>query len=254
MAVAATPPPASKKHTTRGLFRSLRGNALKPAWDVGGVGHSCDLPLGHSCDLPWLHIVQHCSLQGQIDRPELSDMKSRLNHPQLTNERSTTWVQTERAAHEAWGRLTVSSPRAAALMHYLVAEMDESAAVVASHATLAALSGMSTSTVKRAIADLKAGNWVQALQLGGKGGALAFVVNSRVGWATKRNKMHMAAFTAKVLASGQEQEPDYLDGPPLHRLPVLAPGEMQLPMGNGEDPPSQPAIPGLEPDLPNIGS
>ena len=233
--------------------RSLRGNGWKPAPDVGGVGHSCDLPLGHSCDLPWLHIVQICSLQDQADSSELIDMKSNLTHPQLSNARPTTWVQTERAAHEAWGRLTVSSPRAAALMHYLVAEMDESAAVVASHATLAALSGMSTSTVKRAIADLKAGNWVQVLQLGGKGGALAFVVNSRVGWATKRNKMHMAVFTAKVLASGQEQEPDYLDGPPLHKLPVLAPGEMQLPMGDGEGPPSQPAIPGLEPDLPNIG-
>lgn len=47
-----------KKTTTRGLFRSLRGNGWKPAPDVGGVGHSCDLPLGHSCDLPWLHIVQ----------------------------------------------------------------------------------------------------------------------------------------------------------------------------------------------------
>jgi hypothetical protein len=32
--------------------RSLRGNGLKPAPDIGGVGHSYDLPLGHSCDLP----------------------------------------------------------------------------------------------------------------------------------------------------------------------------------------------------------
>lgn len=180
-------------------------------------------------------------------------MKSKLNHPQLTREpTTTTWVQTERAAHEAWGKLTVSSPRAAALMHYLVAEMDESAAVVASHATLAAISGMSTSTIKRAIADLKAGNWVQVLQIGGKGGALAFVVNSRVGWAARRDKLHMAAFTAKVLASGQEQESGYLEGPPLHKLPMLAPGEAQLPTGDGEDPPSQPAIPGLEPELPSV--
>ena len=50
--------------------------------------------------------------------------------------------------------------------------------------------------------------------------------------------MHMSAFTAKVLAFGQEQEPDYLDGPPLHKLPVLAPGELQLPRGPGEAPPS----------------
>lgn len=180
-------------------------------------------------------------------------MKSQLTHPQLTREPAkTTWVQTERAAHEAWGRLTVSSPRAAALMHYLVAEMDESAAVVASHATLSAISGMSPSTVKRAISDLKSGNWVQVIQLGGKGGALAFIVNSRVGWATKREKLHMAAFTAKVLASGQEQESGYLEAPQLHRLPMLSPGEAQLPTGEGETPPSQPAIDGLEHDLPSI--
>lgn len=186
---------------------------------------------------------------------ELIDMKSKLIHPQLTREQnSSTWVQTERSAHEAWGRLTVSSPRAAALMHYLVAEMDESAAVVASHATLSAISGMSPSTIKRAIADLKAGNWVQVLQIGGKGGALAFVVNSRVGWATKRDKIHMAAFTAKVLASGKEQEAGYLEGAPLHAIPMLAPGEAQLPTGDGEDPPSQPAIPGLEPELPSVRS
>lgn len=179
-------------------------------------------------------------------------MKPNVNPPQVSREHSTTWVQTERAAHEAWGRLTVSSPRAAALMHYLVAEMDESAAVVASHATLAALSGMSASTVKRAIADLKAGNWVEVLQIGGKGGALAFVVNSRVGWATRRDKLHMAAFTAKVLATGQEQEQGYLDGPQLHPLPMISPGEKQLPTGDGEGPPSQPAITGLEHDLPAI--
>lgn len=201
-----------------------------------------------------LLIVQDWALQGHSDSSELIDMKSELTHPQLTRERSTTWVQTDRAAHEAWGRLTISSPRAAALMHYLVAEMDESAAVVASHATLAALSGMSPSTVKRAIADLKAGNWVQVLQLGGKGGALAFVVNSRVGWAAKRNKLHMAVFTAKVLASSQEQEPGYLSAPPLHQLPMLAPGDAQLPTGEGEDPPSQPSIPGLEHDLPSVQS
>lgn len=189
-------------------------------------------------------------------RSELIDMKSNLTHPQLRYEhpkKQTTWVQTERAAHEAWGKLTVSSPRAAALMHYLVAEMDESAAVVASHATLAAISGMSASTVKRAIADLKAGNWVQVVQIGGKGGALAFIVNSRVGWATRRDKLHLAAFTAKVLASANEQEGDYLENaPPLHKLPMLSPGEQQLPTGDGEDPPSQPALEGLEHELPHV--
>lgn len=178
-------------------------------------------------------------------------MKSQLNHPQPTLDRHT-WVQTERAAHEAWGRLTVASPRAAALMHHLCAQMDRSAAVVASHAALAALTGMSASTIKRAITDLKAGNWIEVVQLGGKGGALAFIVNSRVGWAASREKIHMAAFTARVLAVGTEQESGYLEAGPLRQIPAMRTGEMQLPAGNGEDPPSQPSIPGIEPDLPSI--
>lgn len=191
-------------------------------------------------------------MRDHISANYLNDMKPHMTHPQLTQEGRQTWVQTERAAHEAWGRLTVASPRAAALMHHLVARMDQSAAVVASHATLAAITGMSASTIKRAIADLKAGNWVQAVQLGGKGGALAFVVNSRVGWATTREKIHLAAFSAQVLAIGDEQDGDYLDGPQLHRLPILRNGERQLPSGPGQTPPSQPAIDGLEPDLPSI--
>jgi hypothetical protein len=174
-----------------------------------------------------------------------------MNHPQLTTDRHT-WVQTERAAHEAWGHLTVASPRAAALMHHLCAQMDRSAAVVASHAVLAALTGMSPSTIKRAINDLKVGNWIEVVQLGGKGGALAFIVNSRVGWATSRDKIHMAAFTARVLAVDSEQEPGHLTAPALRKLPILGPGEYQLPSGDGEVPPSQPSIPGMEHDLPAI--
>ena len=118
----------------------------------------------------------------------MNDKKSQLNYPLLTQSGKQTWVQTERSAHEAWGRLTVSSPRAAALMHHLVAHMDQQTAVVASHNVLSQITGMSPSTVKRAISDLKAGNWVQVVQIGGKGGALAFIVNSRVGWATDRDK------------------------------------------------------------------
>lgn len=186
-------------------------------------------------------------------RSNLNDIKSKMTYPKTTSARQT-WVQTERAAHEAWGRLTISSPRAAALMHHLVAQMDQSAAVVASHAALAALTGMSASTIKRAINDLKAGNWIEVLQLGGKGGALAFVINSNVGWATRRDKRHMAVFTARVIAVGDEQEEGYLERAALHQIPVLSQGEQQLPSGPGEDPPSQPSIDGLEPDLPSVQS
>lgn len=174
-----------------------------------------------------------------------------MTYPQTTSNRQT-WVQTDRAVHEAWGRLTVSSPRAAALMHHLVAQMDQSAAVVASHAALATITGMSASTIKRAINDLKSGNWIDSIQLGGKGGALAFVINSNVAWSARRDKRHLAVFTARVIAIGDEQEQGYLERPALHQIPIMSSGEQQLPSGHGEEPPSQPSIDGFEPDLPSV--
>lgn len=171
----------------------------------------------------------------------------------LTQSERQTWVQTDRKAHEAWGRLVLDSPRAAGLLHTLVAHMDESAAVVCSYKVLSELSGMSFSTVRRAIAELKAGQWIQTVQLGGKGGSLAFIVNSRVAWATKREHLALAVFSARVIASSEEQDTDALEGPPLRRIPTLRHvGELQLPTGPGEDPPSQPAIDGMEPDLPAV--
>lgn len=181
-------------------------------------------------------------------------MKSHMGTPPLTESKRQTWVQTERAAHESWGHLTVSSPRAAALMHQLVAHMDHSAAVVASYATLAKISRMSLATVRRAVDDLKSGNWIQVVQVGGKGGANAFVVNSRVGWAAPRDKLHLAAFSARVLAAAEDQDEATLTGPELRRLPVLRHGEKQLPTGPGEPPPHQPSLGGLEPDLPALAA
>jgi DNA-binding GntR family transcriptional regulator len=113
----------------------------------------------------------------------------------------------------------MSSPRAAALAHFLVANMEKSGAVVASYATLAKMTGMSVSTIRRAVDDLKAGRWIEAVQIGGKGGANAFCINSRVAWAQERNKMHLASFTARVLADKDEQQT--VDDVPLRRIPIL---------------------------------
>lgn len=136
------------------------------------------------------------------------------------------------------------------MAHFLVAHMERTGAVVASYATLAKITGMSVATVRRALDDLKADRWIEVVQIGGKGGANAYVINSRVAWALGRDKLHMAAFTARVIADAEEQP--QLDDTPLRRIPTLHPGELQLPTGPGEDPPSQPSIPGMEPDLPSL--
>ena len=132
---------------------------------------------------------QLCYYVVQTNGAPMRTIESKLSHPPLTRSARQTWVQTDRAAHEAWGHLVHKSPRAAALMHHLVAHMDQSAAVVASYATLAKICGFSVATVRRAVDDLKSRQWIQVVQIGGKGAANAFVVNSRVAWAANRDML-----------------------------------------------------------------
>lgn len=167
--------------------------------------------------------------------------------------RPGTWVQTERKAHEAWGDLALKSPRAAALLHRLVAHMGHQNAVVINQKTLAEIMGCTVRTVQRAVADLVADKWIQAVNLGGAGTINVYVVNDRVAWGEKRSMQpHVSVFSAAVVARADEQDAITLDGPDLRRIPMLYPGEQQLPTGPGKEPPSQPSIPGMEPDLPHI--
>lgn len=173
--------------------------------------------------------------------------------PEIAGSVRGTWVQTERAAHEAWAALIGRQPRAAALLHLLVANMDRTGALVASQATLASLLGVSVATVKRALVVLSDECWVEVVRVGSeRGGANAYIVNRRVAWADKRENQRYAAFDARILVSEAEQDTPVIDRPPLRSMPSLQPGDMQLPHGDGLPPPSQPAMGGLEPDLPAI--
>ena len=165
---------------------------------------------------------------------------------------SGTWVQTERAAHERWAKLIGSHPKAAALMHVIVGNMGRHNALVASVPNLQRMMGCSRNTALRAINVLKEQNWIEVRQLGGVGTTNAYIVNDRVAWTGSRDGIRYSLFSAAVLVSDDEQ-PDKAEigaQPPLERVPALYPGDRQLPTGNGLDPPTQPPLVGLEPDLP----
>lgn len=163
------------------------------------------------------------------------------------------WVQTERSAHEAWARLSVRSPRAAALLHVLVARMGQENAVVISQKILASLVGCTDRTIRTAVKELVDDNWIQVVKLGGGLSTVAYVVNSNVGWTQRRDELCTARFTATVVADRADQDEKTLTHKDLRRIPVLYAGEQQLPTGPGEDPPAQPSLEGLEPDLPSLG-
>lgn len=159
------------------------------------------------------------------------------------------WVQTDKKAHEVWARFTLQKPTASALLHYMCAYMVDQNALVISQSVLAKRLGVSPRTIATAISDLSANQWIQIVRLG-KGKECAYVVNDRVAWDKPRDKLNLSLFSANVVADADDQYE--LEGPPLKRIPVLFPGERQLPTGPGEDPPSQPAIEGLEVDLPSL--
>lgn len=161
------------------------------------------------------------------------------------------WVQTDRKTHEEWARFSVKKPTASGLLHLLVANMGHQNAVAVPQKVLAKMMGVSDRTIRTALTDLVAGNWIQVVRLG-KGKEAVYVVNDRVAWGQKRSQFHLSTFSATIIADAEDQDDKTLSNTPLRRIPTLYPGEVQLPTGPGEDPPSQPHLDGMEPDLPAI--
>jgi hypothetical protein len=160
------------------------------------------------------------------------------------------FVQTDRATHEAWARFSLRRPAASAVLHYLVANVGHANAVIIPQKAVAKALGVSDRTIRSAISDLAEGNWLQVVRIGA-GRECAYVLNDRVAWADKRDNLRLSRFSAQVIADADDQSPETLEGPPLHRLPSMFEGEQQLPSGPGLPPTSQPFLPDLEPDLPS---
>lgn len=162
------------------------------------------------------------------------------------------WLQTERVAHEAWAKLISEAPKAAQLMHLLVARIGEHNAVVISQRNLIRLMAASRPTVQRAVKKLRDDLWIEVRQIGERGTTNAYIVNDRVAWRGRRDGIRYSLFSANVIISDDEQ-PDAgeLDSQePLRQIPSIGRGEQQLPTGPGLPPPSEPVFPGMEVDLP----
>jgi hypothetical protein len=180
-------------------------------------------------------------------------MTGRPKQVGLTSPPTGTWVQTERAAHEKWAKLAIMHPRSSALLHVMISQMGRNNALISSQSNLARAAGCSVRTLQRSLEVLKQQNWVEIRQIGPTGTTCAYIINDRVAWSGARDGIRYSVFSAMVLVSDDEQ-PDKarLDTQEkLTRIPSLYPGERQLPSGPGLPPPSEPSLPGLEPDLPS---
>lgn len=167
-------------------------------------------------------------------------------------QRPTEWVQVPRASLEAMAKLIGDSPAAAQLLTTITGRMGMNNALIASQQTLAEITGLHLSSVKRAMKLLRDGRWITIVRIGKTGTVSAIVVNDRVAWFGPREKMRFSLFSATVIASEAEQEnmEHLLNEAPMIEIPAIYRGEMQMPAGDGLPPPSEPPLPGFEPDLP----
>src|SRR3546814_18893431 len=104
------------------------------------------------------------------------------------------WVQTERAAHEAWASLIEKAPKAAQLMHILTARVGEPTAVVVSQKTLAALMKCSRRTVHRAVAVLAEDRWIEIRQIGEHGNVNDNIIKDQVACSVTRDGLRYSLF------------------------------------------------------------
>lgn len=176
-----------------------------------------------------------------------------MNELKKTEVKRTTWVQTEKKAHEAWAELIGKSPKAAQLMHLLTARIGDNNAVIISQKNLMRLMRCSRRTIQRALNTLSADRWIEIRQIGETGSVNAYILNDRVAWTQPRENLRYSLFSATVIVSDDEQpDHDELDTlEPLRKLPRV--GELQNPAGEGLPPPSQPSLPNMELDLPATG-
>ena len=143
-----------------------------------------------------------------------------------TKER-TEFVQLYRSSMKALRQLALEAPTAHAVLYVLMERINNRNALIASHATLAKLTGKSRATITRALSELKNRNYIEVVRAGN---VSVIVVNKRVVWTTDTVlRQRLAIFDAQVIVSADEQlEPDRLgkESDLIKLPPVLVPPEV----------------------------
>lgn len=137
--------------------------------------------------------------------------------------------------------LTAKDPTAMGLLLMLVEKMNKQNAIVMSQKTMMKITGKSQPTITRGIKTLKDSKFIQIVKIGT---ANAYVINSKVFWQSGVNGKY-ATFNATVVASGDEQEKNYIENwegvklkhvPLFNEEPIEAPEkQQQLDLGGAND-------------------
>ncbi|EAP9626449.1 plasmid replication initiation protein [Salmonella enterica] len=149
------------------------------------------------------------------------------------------FVQVNRAYLREWRNLTRKNPLSSEILMYLVENMGKTSnAVICSYVTLTEVTGVSRSSVARAVKLLKDDRWLESIKIGN---ATAYCINAAVFWQAQRNHKKYAIFQATAIASATEQDSDFHEKAkqPLRFIPFVGKEERMLVSDEELPPPDQ---------------
>lgn len=149
------------------------------------------------------------------------------------------FIQVNRSYLREWRALTRKNSLASEILMYLVENMGKTTnAVVCSYNTLTEITGVSRSSVARAVKTLRDDRWIESIKIGN---ATAYCVNAMAFWQSHRNQKKYAIFQATVIASATEQDSDFHEKSkqPLKYIPFVGKNERGIVSSEELDPPDQ---------------
>lgn len=157
-----------------------------------------------------------------------------ISVPIKDGEKSPTfgWLMIDKKPIQALKMLAIKHPIAMGCLMHFVENMSRSNAYMASQKSIAEQLGVSTVAVKKAVAVLDTGRFVQIVKIGT---ANAYVVNTKVAWQGRRGA-RFAHFHADLVAYENEQpkSKNLDDAEPLIQIPTTASDELLIDPETGE--------------------
>lgn len=150
---------------------------------------------------------------------EQQEEEKRHQEAQAQAQKNIGFVQVDEINMDALALLAFKVPASVGLLLMMAKRMSRTNALVASQQALMEITGMSRSSLYRAIKELQDRRYIDVVKIGS---ASAYVVNSNVFWKSHGDKKH-TVFNATVIATSSEQEVlDPSRNVTLRRFPVLA--------------------------------
>lgn len=116
------------------------------------------------------------------------------------------WTQFNLEHTEKMMWLQLNHPKSAAILSFLVDQMDEYNAVMCSSKVLEELLGISRQTISKYISILKENGYIAVVK---SGASNVYTVNDSVYWKSWGNNRKYSKFPANVVLALSEQEKDY---------------------------------------------